>query len=70
MFLPKRMKRGMTKEQANAIIERSKKEDPLDLEKGDLPAIILAAFAVFGPFVLGFGGVMFLMYLFITSLWG
>ena len=70
MFLPKSKKRGMTKAQANAIIERSKTEAPLELEKGDMPAIILAAFAVFGPFVLGFGGALFLMYLFITALWG
>jgi len=46
----------MTLEEANAIMEKAKTEEPLELEKGDLKAMILAAFIVFMPFVLLIGG--------------
>ena len=33
--------------------DKALKEDPLELEKGDKKAIVLAAFLVYGPVVLG-----------------
>ena len=38
--------------------ERLKSEPPIELEKGDLKAMIIAGFIVFGPFVLIVGGIM------------
>ena len=32
--------------------QRLKEEEPVELEKGDLKAMIIAGFLVFGPFVL------------------
>jgi len=54
MFLGKLKRRKMTREEADAIIERSKSEAPLELEKGDLKAMILAALIVFVPFIMAF----------------
>ena len=46
------------------IAEYRKKNEELDFEKGDLPAIIIAAFITFGPVILGIIGVSALiMYL-------
>ncbi|MCL2363904.1 MAG: hypothetical protein FWC71_04490 [Defluviitaleaceae bacterium] len=59
-LLPRNMKKRMTREEANEIIERSKEEEPLELEKGDLKAIILAAIIVFVPFVLILAGALLL----------
>jgi hypothetical protein len=56
MFLGKLKRPRMRREEADAIIERARTEEPLDLEKGDLKAIILAAFIVFVPFVLLIAG--------------
>ena len=70
MFLSRKYKRPkMTREEADAIIERSKTEEPLELEKGDLLAIILAAFKVFLPFVLGMGGSLMLIWWLIFNVW-
>jgi len=69
MFLGK-LKRKMTREEADAIIERAKTEAPLELEKGDLKAMMLAAFIVFVPFLLAFVGAFVLLYLFIFRVWG
>jgi len=70
MFLSKKHKRPkMTREEADAIIERSKTEEPLELEKGDIKAMILAAFIVFLPFVLAFSGALGLLYWFIFHVW-
>ncbi|MCL2603182.1 MAG: hypothetical protein FWD90_01730 [Defluviitaleaceae bacterium] len=69
MFLSKKFKRGMTREQADAIIEKSRTEEPLELEKGDLPAMIIAAFVVFFPFVLVFCGILGFIYWFIFHVW-
>jgi len=56
----------MTLAEADAIIERSKTEPPLELEKGDLKAIFLAAIIVFVPFLLVFfGALVFLFWLFL-----
>jgi len=55
LFLNSRKRKGMTREEADAIINKSKTEAPLELEKGDLPAILMAAFIVFVPFLLAFG---------------
>jgi len=44
------------------IEKKVKYEDKLDLEKGDLPAMFMAAVMVFSPFILGLSGVFFLMY--------
>jgi hypothetical protein len=69
MFLRKNQKRTMTRKEADAIIERSKTEEPLEMEKGDLKAIMIAAFMVFAPFVIAFGGALWLLYLFIFNVW-
>ena len=39
------------------IAEYRKRNEELDFEKGDLPAIIIAAFITFGPVILGILGV-------------
>ena len=58
-------RKRMTREESKAILERAKSEEPLELEKGDLPAIILAALMVFLPFILIFSGaVLLVMWLF------
>ena len=69
MFLRRNQKRRITKEEADAIIEKAKSEEPLELEKGDMLAMVLAAFRVFLPFVLLLGGSMFLVWWFITRIW-
>jgi len=61
MFLGK-LKKRFTREDADAIIERAKTEAPLELEKGDLPAMLIAAFLVFAPFVLAFAGVFIIVW--------
>jgi len=60
----------MTRAQADAILERTKNEEPLELEKNDLLAIIMAAFAVFVPFILILAGIMIGAWWFITMVWG
>jgi len=55
---------------ADEIIERSKTEEPLELEKGDIPAMILAALIVFLPFVLAISGVMIVVGLLFIFVWG
>jgi len=66
MFLPKKMKRPrMTSEEAAQIMEKAKTEAPLELEKGDIKAMIIAATIVFMPFILVFCGVLYLLYWFI-----
>jgi len=62
MFLRKDQKRRRTRAEATEIIEKSLTEDPIELEKGDLPAIILAAIIVFMPFILAFGGALLLLW--------
>jgi len=63
MFLSKKHKRPkMTREEADAIIEKSRSEEPLELEKGDMPAIIIAVTKVFLPFVLAMGGSLFFVW--------
>ncbi|MCL2168851.1 MAG: hypothetical protein FWB74_02360 [Defluviitaleaceae bacterium] len=61
MFVPKKRKKGLSREDQNAILERARTEEPLELEKGDMLAIILAAFKVFLPFVLGIAGFLILI---------
>jgi hypothetical protein len=52
-----------------SIEERAKSEEKLDLEKGDLPAILMAAFFTFAPFILIFAGITFgLWWLFVGRL--
>ena len=71
MFLSKKLKRKrMTFEEANAIIERSKTEEPLELEKGDKLAMFFAGLIVFVPFILLFIGVFVGLYFFIFRIWG
>jgi len=60
----------MTREDANNIIEKAKTEEPLELEKGDLKAMFLAAIIVFLPFILIFAGALGLLYWFIFNIWG
>ena len=69
MLLSKKLKRRMTSEEADAIIERSKTEPPLELEKGDIPAMILAGIIVFFPVVLAIGGTLAFLYWFIFNVW-
>lgn len=52
----------MTKEEANAIIQRAQTEEPLDLEKGDFAAMIIAALMVFLPFLLALSGSLLLLW--------
>lgn len=59
MFLRKSQKRRVDVE---AVMNRTKTEKSLRLEKGDLPAIIIAAFAVFTPFLLVFTGALAFAY--------
>jgi len=71
MFLSKKHKRPrMTRDEANAIIERSKTEEPLELEKGDKLAMLFAAIIVFLPFVLVISGVLVLIYVLIFVVLG
>jgi len=70
MFLGKLKRPRMTREEADAIIERSKSEPPLDLERGDLTAMILAAIIVFLPFILFISGAMGLLWWLIFRVWG
>ena len=70
MFLGKLKRKKMTREEANAIIKRAKTEEPLELEKGDLLAMVLAAIIVFVPFILVFSGVLVLAWWFIFRVWG
>ncbi|MCL2752917.1 MAG: hypothetical protein FWE44_02065 [Defluviitaleaceae bacterium] len=69
MFLRKDQKKRMTRQEANEILERAKKEEPLELEKGDMTAIILAALKVFVPFILLFAGAMLLIWWLIMFVW-
>lgn len=69
MFLGKRKER-FTREDADAILERAKTEAPLDLEKGDIPAMFIAAVRVFLPFVLAICGTLLLVWFFIFYIWG
>ena len=65
-----RKRKRMTAAEAQSIWERSRNEEPLELEKNDLKAIILAALIVFIPFVLAFGGMLLLVWWFIIYVWG
>jgi len=70
MFLSKKQKRPrMTREEANAIIERAKTEDPLELEKGDKFAIYLAALRIFVPFVAALAGSVFVLWWLVFHVW-
>jgi hypothetical protein len=70
MFLFKNRKRPrMTVEEADAIIAKSRDEAPLELEKNDIKAIIIAGLIVFVPFVLIFGGALYFVYWFIVNIW-
>jgi len=70
MFLGKLKRKKMTREEADAIMERAKTEAPLELEKGDLKAMFLAALIVFVPFILLLGGAMIFLWWFIFHVWG
>jgi len=69
MFLRKDQKKRMTRQEADAILERARHEEPLELEKGDMTAIILAAFKVFIPIILLFAGGMALLMWLILGVW-
>jgi len=70
MFLSRVMKRNkMTRAQADAILERAKTEEPLELEKGDFTAMLIAAFIVFMPILLGIAAVLGFVYFFIFHIW-
>ena len=62
MFLGKYRRKRMTRAEANAVIEKAKYEAPLELEKGDIPAMILAALIVFVPFILVIAGTLGLIW--------
>jgi len=71
MLLSRKMKRTrMTLKEADAIIEKSKTEQPLELEKGDVKAIILAGVVVFVPFLMIVAGSLGFLYWFIFFVWG
>ena len=70
MFLSKIWKRNkMTRAKANAIIEKSRDEAPLELEKNDIKAMIIAGLIVFVPFVLVLTGALYFVYWFIFNVW-
>jgi len=69
MFLGKFKRPRMTSTEAKAIIEKSKSEAPLELEKGDLKAMLLAAIIVFVPFIAAFAGALGLLHWFIFNVW-
>jgi len=48
----------------NRVLEKTKQEPELELEKGDLTAIIIAACIVILPVLLSFVGVVLLVYWF------
>jgi len=70
MLLSNKMRRKFTRKEADEIIERAKTEAPLELEKGDIPAMILAALMVFVPFTLALGGGLLLLWVFIFFVLG
>ena len=71
MLLSKKIKRPrMTRKEADAIIEKSRSEPSLELEKGDIKAMIIAGIVVFLPFVLAFAGALGFLYWFIFFVWG
>jgi len=53
---------GRRKAKAEEIEKRVKNEKPLDLEKGDLKAIIIAAFITMLPILLGLIAVVLIIY--------
>lgn len=55
-----RVKKPMSREEAR------KRMDEMDLEKGDVPAMILAAFITFGPILLALIGILLLASWFLT----
>ena len=63
-------RKRMTHEAADAIMEKAKTEKPLELERGDLGAMILAAIIVYVPFLLLFGGALGFVWWFIFYVWG
>jgi len=70
MFLGKLKRKRMTSEEAKAIMEKAKTEAPLELEKGDLKAMLLAAIVVFLPFVLLLSGALGFLWWLILRVWG
>jgi len=70
MFLGKLKRSKMTRDEADAIFEKAKTEEPLELEKNDLKAMIIAAIIVFVPFILLFSGVLFFAWWFFFRVWG
>jgi len=70
MFWGKNKRRRMTRAEADAIIERSRSEKSLELEKGDRLAMLIAAFVVFVPVVLALAGVLGFAWWFIFHVWG
>ena len=71
MFFGKKIKKRhrMTRAEANDIIEKAKTEAPLELEKGDLLAMIIAAFVVFAPVLLAIIGSLVGVWWFIFYVW-
>lgn len=58
--LYERVKKPMSREEAR------KRMDEMDLEKGDVPAMILAAFITFGPILLALIGILLFVSWFLT----
>jgi hypothetical protein len=69
MLLSRKLKRKMSNAEMDAIIERSKTEEPLELEKGDITAMLIAGFVVFMPVVLAIGGTLAFLYWFFFNVW-
>jgi len=70
MFWGKDKRRKMSRAEMDAIIEKSKTEKSLELEKGDKLAMVMAAFIVFVPVVIALVGVLGLAWWFIFYVWG
>ena len=54
MLFEKKVRRLINPEKT----DKESRENPLELEKGDMKAIIIAAFVVYGPVVLAFCGIV------------
>lgn len=61
MFFHKRIDRAVdvmnerNKKYLDAHLPEERRDEPPELEKGDLPAVIISALIVFGPIILGLG---------------
>lgn len=63
----KESKEQTTRARIREIEERARHEESLELEKGDIPAMIIAALMVFIPFLIFFCGALLLLWWFVVG---